>query len=147
MSRVVGLVDLIWVFYILYRKEPSLPLFDLSISGLPNALSNLTEAEAANSTVKVTVHLTESDIIVVPQAILALPELAEESTMADKLKGLFGHKSEKDDAATADNGDGSETATPKAAKKSVESVPLRVEIRQNGFLPLSADEMADAKKR
>jgi hypoxia up-regulated 1 len=133
----------------MHRKEPSEPLFDLSISGLSATLSNLTEAESTNSTVKVTVHLTESDIVTAPQAVLVLPEKGgEDNTMAGRLKGLFGHKADKDEAAPAGNDSTAETPKSQAAsKKAAEPLPLRVETRPTGVLPLSKDELAEAKKR
>jgi hypothetical protein len=136
-----------------HRKEPSEPLFDLSISGFSKALSNLTEAELTNSTVKVTVHLTESDIIATPQAVLVLAEKGgEDNTMANRLKGLFGQKADKDIESPATDGDDGTAEMPQSQsqtvnRKAAESVPLRVEMRPVGILPLSTDELAEAKKR
>ena len=59
-----------------------MPLFDTTINGFEKALTNLTDGEIANSTVKVTVHMSDSSVVSISQAIFSLPERIQEPTVA-----------------------------------------------------------------
>lgn len=58
------------------------PILQAEISGFEKALTNLSEAEVQNATVKVTIEQTTSNTIAVPQAIFELPERSDEQGVA-----------------------------------------------------------------
>lgn len=130
----------------------SLPIVDFSITGIDATFANLTAEEQLNTSVKVTVQLSESGIISVPSAQLVLPEGPKDSEgLKDKLKGLFGgkEKAEAESDEKAENGEvGDKDETVKEAKtKAKGPINLKVETIHRGIAPLTKEEKKEASKR
>ncbi|GAA98931.1 uncharacterized protein L969DRAFT_95608 [Mixia osmundae IAM 14324] len=76
--------------------EPGGEIMTATIRGFEKALVNVTEEEIANSTVRVTVQLSDSNVVTIPSAMLFLPmppiKLNADDSLGAKLKGLLGGK-------------------------------------------------------
>lgn len=126
---------------------------EFGIAGLTEAWANLTETEAANATVKVSVALDESTIISIASAQLVLPEVKEKASMADKLKGLLRGADKEQDAA--DDADGTAAsaasndtaASGTAVKRPAGPIKLQIKSSTEGYPALSEQELKDGIKR
>ncbi|KAH8079815.1 heat shock protein 70 family [Cristinia sonorae] len=85
-----------------YKNQPlagyPLDILEAEISGIPEALGNLTERGAIDPVVKATVVLSDSGFVSVQDAV-AFGEIKDDS-ITGKLKGLFGSGSSSDAAPT-----------------------------------------------
>lgn len=143
----------------------------IDISGVTEAFANLTEAEAANATVKVAIQMTDSNLLEVQSAQLVLPESKDQASMADKIKGFFGGGSKDKDASAStsaaapqDADAASSSPSPAASDSATDSaaaaeevlaalrkvsgpVRLNVTMTPSTFQPMAKQDKKDAIKR
>ncbi|KAG8817653.1 lumenal Hsp70 protein, partial [Serendipita sp. 399] len=138
-------------------------ILEAEISGVAEALANLTSRGAIDPLVKVTVGISDSGMAVIHDASV-YGEVKEE-TIVGKIKNLFGggssssssssSTSASDEAETATASDSTETSSASAEEptttkevKSVPSmIPLEVTLRHLSIIPFSAEEIIDSRKR
>ncbi|KAL8277095.1 hypothetical protein RQP46_010523 [Phenoliferia psychrophenolica] len=163
-----------------YRKSPLTAaseqpeaLFETTISGLTTALTNLTTEAIANSTVKVTISLSESGLVSVSKAVVLLEgDAVQNLSLNDKLKGFlgsFGGKKDGDAKKPVDpnaDPDAPEVEDPfegidekeqEATRLKIEelmksmptneTVVLQAQTVFSGRVPMSLEDKTEAKKR
>ena len=129
--------------------NPMSGIRSVAITNLTAALANATEADAKNATVKVTIEMSESNLLNVLSAHLFLPEQKEPASVADKIKGFFGSNKDKDANDTIlDNLSEKELSDMLGApKKPAGPVSLLVTTLPVAYLPLVEQEKREAIKR
>lgn len=122
-------------------------IMELEITGVNDAITNLTERGALEPVVKLTAGLSESGMAVLYDAH-AYGEVKDES-ITGKLKGLFGSnppsetgESESDDEAASN---AAEPETP--AKPVPNNIPISAEIRHLSIQPYSPEELSAKRAR
>ncbi|TFK48246.1 actin-like ATPase domain-containing protein [Heliocybe sulcata] len=137
-------------------------LLEIDITGVSEAIANLTEMGAVEPVVKVTAALSESGFVSIPEAV-AYGEIKDDS-LTGKLKGLFGGGSASEQVPL--NAEGSESAdafeqagtasassasaTPsekKAAPTGPQTIALTVKTRWPTLGPLSGSDKRKARDR
>lgn len=153
-----------------YKESPAsgfpVDLLDARISGVAEALANITEAGGIDPVIKATILFSESGFVSVPEAV-AYAEIKDDSitgvsarrrwivTVADlmltgKLKGLFGDPSAEDGStSTADAS--SSSVSPKATKapampKDI-TIPLNVTVKFTSVAPMGLEQKREARQR
>ncbi|KAH9954483.1 actin-like ATPase domain-containing protein [Russula dissimulans] len=134
-----------------YKEPPTsefpVELLDVRISGVAEALANITEAGGVDPIIKATILFSESGFVSVPEAI-AFAEIKDDS-LAGKLKGLFG-----DGSSSAEDGSTS-TVDPSASSKSTKTpatpkdmtVPLTVTVKFPSVAPMGLEQKREARQR
>ncbi|KAF9221713.1 actin-like ATPase domain-containing protein [Gyrodon lividus] len=143
-----------------YKNEvaPGFPheILSVQISGVVEALGNLTERGATEPIIKITVTLCESGFVSVTEAV-AFGEIKDES-LTGRLKGLFGGGSGKQELLEdGERGDAEDEAlqanTPakekkdKGDKKDVNTIPLEVKVVSSTLPPMSTAEKRVSRNR
>ncbi|KIK97251.1 hypothetical protein PAXRUDRAFT_825149 [Paxillus rubicundulus Ve08.2h10] len=145
-----------------YKNEvaPGFPreILSAQISGIAEALGNLTEREAIDPVIKATVTLTESGLVTVNEAV-AYGEIKDES-FTGRLKGLFGGGSgeqevlkDKEDSGKDTEGQPLEAHQPakekkaKGDKKDTGTIPLEVSVASSTLSPMSMAEKRASRNR
>lgn len=125
----------------------------MHITGVPEALKNLTDAGAVDPVIKATLTLSDSGFISVPEAV-AFGEIKDDS-IAGKLKGLFGAgsssssdtESESETAARPDASAANNTAEEKEKPAVKDTIPLELEVKLASLPPMSVAEKRAARDR
>ncbi|KAH7882234.1 Hsp70 protein-domain-containing protein [Phlebopus sp. FC_14] len=123
-------------------------ILQAQISGVGEALGNLTELGAIDPIIKTTVVLSESGFVSVKEAV-AYGEIKDES-LTGKLKELFGGGAGEQDAPpeeTKHEGEQSAPSKNKKDKNDMNTIPLRVDIVLSPLSPMSAVEKRAARDR
>ncbi|KZT23014.1 actin-like ATPase domain-containing protein [Neolentinus lepideus HHB14362 ss-1] len=137
-------------------------LLEVDITGINEAMANLTEMGVLEPVVKVTAALSESGFVSIPEAV-AYGEIKDDS-LTGKLKGLFGGGSASEqvplNAESNESADpfeipgtsssSSESATPsekKAAPKGPQTIELTIKTRFPSLAPMNALEKRKARDR
>ncbi|KAF9265145.1 actin-like ATPase domain-containing protein [Marasmius fiardii PR-910] len=163
-----------------YKNEPApgfpTHLLETEITGVAEALANLTERGAVDPVIKATVKLSESGFVSVTEAV-AFGEIKDES-LTGKIKGLFGgggsssetesaeetttdplraqdssSSSESSSASSASSSSSSASASssPIAEKKPTEkelsTIPLGIEVRFPSIPPMTIEEKKASRNR
>ncbi|KAG6369740.1 Hsp70 protein-domain-containing protein [Boletus reticuloceps] len=147
-----------------YKTEvaPGFPreILQVQISGVAEALGNLTERGAIDPVVKLTVALSDSGFVSAKEAV-AYGEVRDES-LAGMLKGLFGGGSgeqevlkEQDTEDTVQEGEGETRQTTPATKekktnkekKDMSTIPLEVNVVFSTLPPMTVAEKRAARDR
>ncbi|KAH9031931.1 heat shock protein 70 family [Lactarius pseudohatsudake] len=139
-----------------YKEPPSsdfpADLLDARISGVAEALANITEAGGIDPIIKATILFSESGFVSVPEAV-AYAELKDDS-IAGKLKGLFGDPSAEDGSTSTADADASSTSTsvaPKATKPAATpkdiTIPLNVTVKFTSVAPMGLEQKREARQR
>ncbi|KAG7087443.1 hypothetical protein E1B28_013409 [Marasmius oreades] len=159
-----------------YKNEPApgfpTHLLETEITGVAEALANLTERGAVDPVVKATVKLSESGFVSVTEAV-AVGGIKEE-TLAGKIKGLFsgGSSSEiepeetttdplraQDTSSTSESSasassssssaasSSSPTAEKKPTAKELSTIPLGINVRFPSIPPMSVEEKKASRSR
>ncbi|KAJ8074780.1 lumenal Hsp70 protein [Marasmius tenuissimus] len=162
-----------------YKNEPAQgfrkQLLETEITGVAEALANLTERGAVDPVVKATVKLSESGFISVTEAI-AFGEIKDES-LTGKIKGLFGGgstsdaESEETNAAenepvraqdTSSSAESSSSASPSSSssastsssspsapvdKKEQGTITLGINVKFPSVPPMTVDEKKKSRSR
>ncbi|KAF8841856.1 actin-like ATPase domain-containing protein [Paxillus ammoniavirescens] len=145
-----------------YRHEvaPDFPreILSAQISGIAEALGNLTEREAIDPVIKATVTLSESGLVSVNEAV-AYGEIKDES-LTGRLKGLFGGGSGEQEVLKDKEGSGRDAeAQPleahqpakekkaKGNKKDMDTIPLEVNVASSTLPPMSMAEKRASRNR
>ncbi|EPQ55862.1 actin-like ATPase domain-containing protein [Gloeophyllum trabeum ATCC 11539] len=148
-----------------YKRVPATgfptELLDVDITGISEAIHNLTEMGAIDPVVKVTAALSESGFVSIPEAV-AYGEVKDDS-ITGKLKGLFGGGASSEQVplnadGTASTGDAepagtsSESSEPasqseKPKRTGPQTIELKVKPRFPSLAPMSAAEKRKARDR
>ncbi|KAF8269636.1 actin-like ATPase domain-containing protein [Lactarius quietus] len=135
-----------------YKEPPAVDfpvdLLDARISGVEEALANITEAGGIDPVIKATILFSESGFVSVPEAV-AYAELKDDS-ITGKFKGLFGDSSAEDGStSTADAS--SSSASPKATKAAAMpkdiTIPLNVTVKFTSVAPMGLEQKREARQR
>lgn len=112
-------------------------------------MANLTEAEVANTTVRMGVQLSSSGLLDIASAQLILPEVKGAGSVTDKIKGFFGGSKDKkdEDNSTEEPQENPDKADEEAPKKQAGPVNLSVEYVGVPFEALPAAAKKDSIKR
>lgn len=133
-----------------YKNEvaPGFPreILEAQISGVADALGNLTERGAVDPVVKVTVALSDSGFVSVEEAI-AYGEV--KSSIAGKLKTFFGGGAGETDGATGGEKENEQVAFSKDKKEKDESstIPLQLATVYSTLAPMSVADKRSARDR
>ncbi|KAI0318042.1 actin-like ATPase domain-containing protein [Amylostereum chailletii] len=136
-----------------YTQPPAsgfpVSLIDVRISGVQEALANITEEGGVEPMIKATIMFSESGFVSVPEAV-AYADIKDES-IAGKLKGLFGDKATDSASESSSTADGtSSSADPKPTKsvtKNSVTIPLKVEVKFPSVAPMSVEHKREARLR
>ncbi|KAI9432685.1 actin-like ATPase domain-containing protein [Lactarius indigo] len=139
-----------------YKEAPSgdfpADLLDARISGVKEALANITEAGGVDPIIKATILFSESGFVSVPEAV-AYAELKDDS-IAGKLKGLFGDSPAEDGStstADAEASSSSSSVAPKATKAAATpkdiTIPLNVTVKFTSVAPMGLEQKREARQR
>lgn len=139
-----------------YKEPPAgefpVDLLDARISGVAEALANITEAGGIDPVIKATILFSESGFVSVPEAVI-YAELKDDS-IAGKLKGLFGDSSAEDGStstADADASSSSSSVAPKATKAAATpkdiTIPLNVNVKFTSVAPMGLEQKREARQR
>ncbi|CCM00707.1 uncharacterized protein FIBRA_02747 [Fibroporia radiculosa] len=146
-----------------YRQPPtasfSTDILHADITGVAEAIQNLTELGATNPVVKATIALSESGFVSVRD--VAVHGEIKDGSLTGKLKGLFGggltpSEEEMTDDVEAETQQeqvvmsaSAPSASPAAAEKTIkeDTVSLGVEVRWTSIPPMSAQEKRQARAR
>ncbi|KIJ60918.1 hypothetical protein HYDPIDRAFT_169952 [Hydnomerulius pinastri MD-312] len=143
-----------------YKNDiaPGFPreILEAQITGVAEALGNLTERGAIDPIIKATISLSESGFVSVKEAV-AYGEIKDES-LTGKLKGLFGGSAEEQQEVLKDRegeeSEARETAAPppkgkkeKGDKKDLSTIPLEVNVVYSTLPPMTAAEKRAARDR
>ncbi|KII90116.1 hypothetical protein PLICRDRAFT_174899 [Plicaturopsis crispa FD-325 SS-3] len=147
-----------------YAKPPasgfSRSILEIEITGVSEALANLTERGAVDPVVKATVSLSDSGFLSV-QDVVAFGEIKDES-IAGKLKGLFGGGSTFEEetlnaettstastteSSSAASASPSATAGAKALTKESNTIALTVITKFGEIPPMTVLEKREARDR
>ncbi|KAI9461976.1 heat shock protein 70 family [Lactarius psammicola] len=145
-----------------YKKPPAgdfpVDLLDARISGVAEALANITEAGGIDPIIKATILFSESGFVSVPEAV-AYAELKDDS-IAGKLKGLFGDSSAEDGSTSTADADASSSSSsslssssvaPKATKAAATpkdiTIPLNVTVKFTSVAPMGLEQKREARQR
>ncbi|KAH9062604.1 Hsp70 protein-domain-containing protein [Lactarius deliciosus] len=139
-----------------YKEPPSsdfpADLLDARISGVAEALANITEAGGIDPIIKATILFSESGFVSVPEAV-AYAELKDDS-IAGKLKGLFGDSPAEDGTTSTADADVSSTSpsvAPKATKPAATpkdiTIPLNVTVKFTSVAPMGLEQKREARQR
>ncbi|KAG7447381.1 actin-like ATPase domain-containing protein [Guyanagaster necrorhizus] len=137
-------------------------ILEVEVSGVADAIGNLTERGAIDPVVKATLMLSESGFVSVTEAV-AFGEIKDES-IAGKLKGLFGggssSSSSDDEKKTEDAADASSAsdAAPSASAsseakaekvdlKDLTTIPLNLTVHFTSIPPMTVEEKRVARRR
>lgn len=137
-------------------------IIEAEISGIPEALANLTERGAIDPVVKATVLLSDSGFVSVQEAV-AYGEIKDDS-LAGRLKNLFGGgesseetSSEQETLArsepsetTASETSSTPSPTPTLEKKASpkdNTIPLEIKVNLSSVPPMSVAEKRAARDR
>jgi len=128
-------------------RELPVELLDVRISGVAEALANITESGGVDPVIKATILFSESGFVSVPEAI-AFAEIKDDS-LAGKLKGLFG-----DGSSSAEDG-ATSTVDPSSAPKPTKTpatpkdltVPLTVTVKFPSVAPMGLEQKREARQR
>ncbi|THH27975.1 hypothetical protein EUX98_g6205 [Antrodiella citrinella] len=149
-----------------YKDQPLLghpsDILEAEISGIPEALANLTERGAVDPVVKATVVLSDSGFVSVHDAV-AYGEIKDDS-IAGKLKGLFGTGSSseepaaeqetvarsEDSSSSVSDASASPSATPVPEKKASSkdnTIALEVKVNLSSVPPMSVAQKRASRDR
>ncbi|KAH9061968.1 Hsp70 protein-domain-containing protein [Lactarius vividus] len=139
-----------------YKEPPSsdfpADLLDARISGVAEALANITEAGGIDPIIKATILFSESGFVSVPEAV-AYAELKDDS-FAGKLKGLFGDSPAEDGSTSTGDEEASSTSSsvaPKATKPAATpkdiTIPLNVTVKFTSVAPMGLEQKREARQR
>lgn len=127
--------------------KPIKTISTVEIAGITSAFANLSEADATNSTVQVTVEVNESNMLQVTSATVVLPSQKDQASVADKIKGFFSSSKDKDQNGTAEDISAETAEVLKTLKKATGPLELEVVTRPVGYQPLSEVDKREASKR
>ncbi|KAG8809977.1 lumenal Hsp70 protein, partial [Serendipita sp. 401] len=147
-------------FILGYKEGDSLhvppQILEAEISGVAEALANLTSRGAIDPLVKVTIGMLSDFGMAIIHDASVYGEVKEE-TIVGKIKNLFGGSSSSSSSATGDTetattSDSTETASAEepltTEVKSVPStIPLEVSLRYLSILPYSGEEIGESRQR
>jgi len=145
-----------------YKTEVALgfprEILQVQISGVAEALGNLTERGATDPVVKLTVALSESGFVSAKEAV-AYGEVKDES-LTGMLKGLFGGGSgeqevlkEQGAEGTAQEGEPRQTTSPikekktNGEKKDMSTIPLEINVVFSSLPPMAVAEKRASRDR
>ncbi|KAL0578059.1 lumenal Hsp70 protein [Marasmius crinis-equi] len=158
-----------------YKNEPApgfpTQILETDITGVAEALANLTERGAVDPVVKATVKLSESGFVSVTEAV-AFGEIKDDS-LTGKIKGLFGGggssetDSQETDAAgndpprgqdTSSSSESSTTASSSASaasaspstaadKKELSTISLGINVKFPSIPPMTVEEKQKSRSR
>jgi hypoxia up-regulated 1 len=155
-----------------YKESPAsgfpVDLLDARISGVAEALANITEAGGVDPVIKATILFSESGFVSVPEAV-AYAEIKDDSITgafarcgvavvvancmrAGKFKGLFGDSSAEDGSTSTDDASSSSpSVSPKAIKvpatpKDI-TIPLNVTVKFTSVAPMGLQQKREARQR
>ncbi|KAG8842725.1 lumenal Hsp70 protein [Serendipita sp. 405] len=147
-------------FILGYKEGDSLhvppQILEAEISGVAEALANLTSRGAIDPLVKVTIGMLSDFGMAIIHDASVYGEVKEE-TIVGKIKNLFGGSSSSSSSATGDTetattSDSTETASAEepltTEVKSVPStIPLEISLRYLSILPYSGEEIGESRQR
>ncbi|KAK0480495.1 Hsp70 protein-domain-containing protein [Armillaria luteobubalina] len=151
--------------YLDYKTAPApgfpTRILEVGVSGVAEAIGNLTERGATDPVVKATLMLSESGFVSVTDAV-AFGEIKDES-IAGKLKGLFGAGSSSlsdaetetesaAEASSASEAAPSASASPEAKAEKVDlkdltTIPLNLTVHFTSIPPMTVEEKRVARRR
>ncbi|KAK0447909.1 Hsp70 protein-domain-containing protein [Desarmillaria tabescens] len=151
--------------YLDYKTAPApgfpTRILEVEVSGVAEAIGNLTERGAIDPVVKATLMLSESGFVSVTEAV-AFGEIKDES-IAGKLKGLFGAGSSSSSDAETETESAAEapsvseaapstSAAPEAKAEKVDlkdltTIPLNLTVHFTSIPPMTVEEKRVARRR
>ncbi|KAG6333862.1 hypothetical protein ID866_5225 [Astraeus odoratus] len=132
-----------------YKNEvtPGFPreMFEAQISGVAEALGNLTERGAVDPIIRATISLSESGFVSIKEAV-AYGEV--KGSLTGKLKEFFGGGAEESEGVEgAEKGDQVVLSKDKKQKEGPNTIPLDVTIVYSTLAPMSTPQKRAARDR
>ncbi|KAI0033499.1 actin-like ATPase domain-containing protein [Vararia minispora EC-137] len=129
-----------------YKSEPApqfpVEFLEARVEGVAEALTNMSTSGASDLTIKVTIALSESGFVSVPEAIV-YADFKDDSSIAGMLKGFFGDKGDK--VAEGEVQEPMKEQTPRKPKDV--TIPLKVPIKYTSVAPMALENKREARTR